>query len=213
MKFWYAVGTFTKWVLIMLLKYRYPQAFFSPIPNPVKSDEGESERDAKRYPEIANRKLSSEIRIHLGFRGEFLHGHLMVLTRDGDVSQCWLKLASYYQFSPVEYLYGEEDATWLNNWLIKGLVKKQSLVTIANLKKYESILEATTRIMHENPGFQLYVVGHSLGGALATLFAFEAAAAPDVDIPKPVTCITTGAPKVGNVDFLHAFEVSSCHTF
>jgi hypothetical protein len=41
-------------------------------------------------------------------------------------------------------------------------------------------------------------------GALATLFALEAAA--DDQLPKPVTCITSGAPKVGNVDFLQAFE-------
>jgi Lipase (class 3) len=59
------------------------------------------------------------------------------------------------------------------------------------------------------PGYELYICGHSLGGALATVFAFEAAAANDDLIPKPVTCITTGSPKIGNLAFVDAFEVSN----
>jgi len=79
-------------------------------------------------------------------------------------------------------------------------------VTDETKKQYEIILEMTAAVLRENPGYQLKVCGHSLGGALATMFAFEAAATSDDFIPKPVTCVTTGAPKVGNLDYLHAFE-------
>jgi hypothetical protein len=48
------------------------------------------------------------------------------------------------------------------------------------------------------------VTGHSLGGALATLFSFSAAT--DDRIPKPVSCITFASPKSGNLDFSRAFE-------
>lgn len=74
-------------------------------------------------------------------------------------------------------------------------------------KKYEVMLEMLGEIHKQNPGYELYICGHSLGGALATLFTFEAGAASDDVIPKPVTCVTSGAPKVGNLHFLHAFEV------
>ena len=51
---------------------------------------------------------------------------------------------------------------------------------------------------------QLYISGHSLGGALATLFVFEIASMPDDVIPKPVSCFTFGAPYVGDESFRRA---------
>lgn len=56
------------------------------------------------------------------------------------------------------------------------------------------------------PGYKLYITGHSLGGALATLFAFEVAASTDPRIVKPVTCISIASPKVGNMSFRRAFQ-------
>ena len=76
-------------------------------------------------------------------------------------------------------------------------------------RKYKIIMAQLHQIFDECPDYALYVCGHSLGGALATLFAFECAAATSDDktsIPQPVTVITSGAPKVGNIDFLLAFE-------
>jgi hypothetical protein len=63
------------------------------------------------------------------------------------------------------------------------------------------------RLMEANPQYSLYTTGHSLGGALSTLFAFEAAA--DDRILKPVTCINIASPKVGNLAFRRAFQVRS----
>lgn len=75
---------------------------------------------------------------------------------------------------------------------------------IAEKPKYQVILDEVRTIFKDHPDYKLYVGGHSLGGALATILSFEAAA--DADTPKPVTCITSGAPKVGNLNFLLAFE-------
>ena len=44
-------------------------------------------------------------------------------------------------------------------------------------------------IFQQNPGYKLYITGHSLGASLAQLFAMEAAASKDDFIPKPVTTI------------------------
>ena len=51
------------------------------------------------------------------------------------------------------------------------------------------------------------MTGHSLGAALATLFAFEAAALPDNMIPKPVTLISIASPYVGDSSFRAAHKL------
>lgn len=73
------------------------------------------------------------------------------------------------------------------------------------------------RSFHAHPrNFYEINVSRSLGGALATLFAFNLAGggasedmlgAQRVAIPKPVKCITFGAPPSGTLEFRTAFEV------
>lgn len=69
--------------------------------------------------------------------------------------------------------------------------------------KCDAIMKDVRTLMEANPQYSLYTTGHSLGGALSTLFAFEAAA--DDRILKPVTCINIASPKVGNLAFRRAF--------
>jgi len=67
--------------------------------------------------------------------------------------------------------------------------------------------------MEQHPGYALFVTGHSLGAALATLFSFEAAASDDPRIRKPVTCVAVASPKVGDLAFRLAVEVSAVLCF
>lgn len=77
------------------------------------------------------------------------------------------------------------------------------------LSEYQEILhEHAVPIIQKCPGYKLYITGHSLGAALATLFAFEAAAEPDNVIPKPVSLFTFGGPYVGDETFRVAFQAS-----
>ena len=53
-----------------------------------------------------------------------------------------------------------------------------------------------------HPDKEVHVVGHSLGGALATIASFDIASTLD----REVNTVTFGAPRVGTKDFRSAFE-------
>lgn len=59
--------------------------------------------------------------------------------------------------------------------------------------------------MDEHPDYKVGVSGHSLGGALAVIFAMEAAAYLKTDFP--VTCVALGNPRAGNLEFRHVVQV------
>lgn len=74
-------------------------------------------------------------------------------------------------------------------------------------ERYEEILSHLRWIIQENPGFKIYVAGHSLGGALAKFFAFYLSTSRQaLQIPKPVTCICFGSLVMGDAGFQRAFH-------
>lgn len=77
-----------------------------------------------------------------------------------------------------------------------------------DLSEYQEIMyEHVLPVLEENPDYKLYVTGHSLGAALATLFGFEAAALPDKMIPKPVSVFSIASPYVGDDSFRSAHQL------
>jgi len=72
-------------------------------------------------------------------------------------------------------------------------------------RKFDEILEDVKPLLEANPDYKLYVTGHSLGGALATIVSFFLAC--DDSIPKPVTCLSFAAPRVGDYAFREATQV------
>jgi len=85
-----------------------------------------------------------------------------------------------------------------------------------NIKKYGQIVENLRTIYNYeeggkkvHAGFNLYVTGHSLGGALCTLLCFKLGGSKkmeELNIPLPLTCISYASPYVGDRNFQKAFE-------
>lgn len=78
------------------------------------------------------------------------------------------------------------------------------------LISYQSIerelLRSLVKIQNRNPSFSIKVIGHSLGGALATICALRLR---DVfSFAAHVSLLTFEAPRVGNHDFTRLIEVS-----
>lgn len=69
--------------------------------------------------------------------------------------------------------------------------------------KFDAIVGHLKALLTENPDYSIYIAGHSLGGSLANLTAFQLAGVPE--IPSP-TVITFGALLIGDVRFRRAFQ-------
>mmetsp|Transcript_10898 Transcript_10898/g.23624 ORF Transcript_10898/g.23624 Transcript_10898/m.23624 type:complete len:638 (-) Transcript_10898:157-2070(-) len=105
-------------------------------------------------------------------------------TTDGDGADDGGDVGIHQGF--YEYLFGEPDG---------------------RPSKYAEIMRHINGLLEEKPArkkYKLYVTGHSLGGALSTLFGFYAAGSSSA-LPLPVTVVSVASPRVGNVDFARTF--------
>ncbi len=75
--------------------------------------------------------------------------------------------------------------------------------------RLQEILDDAKVLLRENPGFSLYMTGHSLGGALSTLCAFYAACDDELislTANHRVIVYSVASPFCGNWKFRHAFQ-------
>jgi len=75
-------------------------------------------------------------------------------------------------------------------------------------QRYDTIVKDIRGAINKESGYRVYVTGHSLGGALATMFSTTLAGAGSSfdDIPRPLTCITWAAPFSGTAGYQSAIE-------
>ena len=82
--------------------------------------------------------------------------------------------------------------------------------TDGGISKYRQILNSLQTLFDKEEqlrSFSINVTGHSLGGALATLFSFFLVLEKDWIMPQlRVTCISFASPKCGNIQFARAFQ-------
>ncbi len=78
------------------------------------------------------------------------------------------------------------------------------------IEAYTSVRDAVLQAVKDSPHKQVVMVGHSLGGALATLAGLDVA----INIPgKEVSVYTFGSPKVGNAAFVDAYSPRVPNTY
>lgn len=98
----------------------------------------------------------------------------------------------------------DDDKIGIHNGFYEYLLKERK----GGENKLDEIMEHVCELFEDSERretYRLYVTGHSLGGALATLFSFYVAASDEYDIPKPVTCVSVASPRVGEGVFQKAF--------
>ncbi|KAF0694955.1 Aste57867_14178 [Aphanomyces stellatus] len=83
---------------------------------------------------------------------------------------------------------------------------------------YSTVREEMKRIVQDTmaemgPEVQLYLTGHSLGGALATLASFDVVTDRNFHLEEEVVCYTLGAPRVGNHKFATMFNRKVPNTY
>jgi hypothetical protein len=71
--------------------------------------------------------------------------------------------------------------------------------------KKDQILESICKIHTKYPTYSIYVTGHSLGAALATISSYYIATTIQT-LQRPVTCINFASPRVGDGLFLEAIQ-------
>jgi hypothetical protein len=70
-----------------------------------------------------------------------------------------------------------------------------------------AIQHATLQALNENQNLKINLIGHSLGAAIASIFAVDFS----VNMNLAVNCYSFGSPRVGNEAFVEAFESSVNH--
>jgi len=72
---------------------------------------------------------------------------------------------------------------------------------------YNSIFSQLQTLLRQNPGYELFITGHSAGGALSTLFGYLLAC----DMPTlNIRVVSFASPRIGNPAFKRDFESKPC---
>ena len=67
---------------------------------------------------------------------------------------------------------------------------------------YDELVESIKMLLKDHPDYNIYVTGHSLGGALSTLFGYMLANT----VENNVNVVSFASPRVGNYEWKKSFE-------
>lgn len=116
--------------------------------------------------------------------------------------------------NPVTGMQVHHSETPQNIRLHSGFHQYLFMTDEANMVRFDHIMKDVKSLLTQYPGYNVYSTGHSLGGALATLFGFYACQDDDIvkDIgasgeqQQPVVVVSVASPRVGDNDFRAAFQ-------
>lgn len=134
---------------------------------------------------------------------------VLVVFRGAITSEDWSRAVQSRNFIEVPNPIGE-DYEGKSDTINMAVGFYQYLFRVrkdTGTKKYDEIANLAYKYGRERIGddFELVLNGHSLGGALSTVFAFYASADERFTRNGPVKCFNFGAPYVGGNRFVSAF--------
>ena len=135
------------------------------------------------YSICCNRQLKS---VAVVFRGT-VNSHNWIMN---------MKFAMAEHANPItdEYL-GREDEFGLHTGFALYMMRRRKDVEMTKIEEILHRVEAIGRELSRDGDFSLTITGHSLGGALATILGFYAAASNS--FARAVRVFTFAAPRVG----------------
>jgi len=131
---------------------------------------------------------------------------IVVIFRGTSSSHDWLKDSLIFQKSLTNPVRSDNLPAYVG--IHKGFANALLMEGNEHTGHVEEILREVKGVMEENPTYKLFITGHSLGGALATLFGFYAAANDDPIYTNngPVQVYSVSSPRAGNKAFLQSFK-------
>jgi len=124
--------------------------------------------------------------IQIGITINHEQKHFAVVFRGSESVKDW-----YYDLQILKHHY--KDKIWIHSGFYKQLHTDNIHLCIIN--KVKSILD-------QHPDYKVFVTGHSLGGALSTLFGYILAD----EIENLITVVSFASPRIGNYHWKKSFE-------
>ena len=121
--------------------------------------------------------------------------------------QANLRLSRAWYPNPVQDEYpGRNESIEFHKGFSDYLLRPRKDTGRNKLDEILDEVHAKGRVVFGGEKYRLVSTGHSLGGALATIFGFYASAKDDLEAKKPVDILSFCSPRVGGVNFASAFQ-------
>ena len=113
---------------------------------------------------------------------------ITIIFRGSESTYDW-----YYDLNFLKTCINKDKNVYVHGGFHKQLTKNDNHIQLITIVK---------NLLLENPDYSVHVCGHSLGGALSTLFGYLLAQ----EISQIVTVISFASPRVGNYDWKKSFD-------
>ncbi|CAI5449254.1 unnamed protein product [Caenorhabditis angaria] len=159
---------------------------------------------------FTNAQLRRQVNVNCdaGSKSDICSGYSAVLVNDQAIVLSFRGTQSFMQLieEANESVFSSQTA-----WSAGGKVSKY-FADAFNLIWTSGMKDDFTTLIHKYPNYEIWVTGHSLGGAMASLAASFIVSNKLVTASN-VKLITYGQPRTGNTDFANAHDAQLPYSF
>ncbi|TMW64912.1 hypothetical protein Poli38472_009079 [Pythium oligandrum] len=187
------------------------QAYFDPAGNPSPSGYGKLKLEEFGY-ELVTQVRGASTDTHAIVAVSAAHNRLVVAFRGTTSKLNWKSNLKFHQkvlwITSTGKKRGRSCMERVKNFAAKIPVLNMALPRVhsgfwaAYASVRSELKEVIRLVLDENPGVSVYVTGHSMGGSLAILAAYDLA----VNLSMKVNMYNFGGPRVGNPSFVRLYD-------